>query len=391
MKNRSNARSHYIIILLFFTLVLSSCILPTFGLSTPSQIPPLTGTETPSTGIEPATSALQIYFTDPYALRAKDYKGGPDEILAAAIGQAHLSVDMAAYNLNLWSIRNALIRAHKRGLVVRMVMESDNMDSQEVQQIKDAGIPVIGDQQEGLMHNKFVVIDRAEVWTGSMNFSIGGAYRDDNNLLCIRSAEVAQDYTSEFEEMFLRQLFGPDILADTPYPKVTIAGTPVEIYFSPDDKVAKRIIALIQRAQESINFMAYNFTSNDIGNAIIQQAQAGVSVAGVMDENQVTSSQGTEYDTFKQAGLDVRLDGNQNGLMHHKVIIIDQKIVITGSYNFTASAEGTNDENVLIIFSPQAAEKFMEEFQRMYARAQEPPAEPTSVEPTFAPTATLSP
>lgn len=381
MKNWSFARSHYCVILLFITLVLSSCVLPSFGLNTTSQNPPLTVTE-PSTDISPATNALQIYFTDPYAPRAKNYRGGPDEILATAIDQARLSVDIAAYNLNLWSIRDALIHAHKRGLVVRMVMESDNMDSQEVQQIKDAGIPVIGDQQEGLMHNKFVVIDRSEVWTGSMNLSIGGAYRDNNNLLCIRSGQVAEDYTSEFEEMFLRHLFGPDVLADTPFPKATIEGIPVEVYFSPDDKVAKRILALIQGAQESINFMMYTFTSNDIGNAVMQQAQAGVSVAGVMDDTQVTSSQGTEFDPFKQAGLDVRLDGNQDGLMHHKVMIIDQKIVITGSYNFTASAEESNDENVLIIFSPEVAAKFMQEFQRVYGQAQEPLAEPTSVEPT---------
>ncbi len=118
-------------------------------------------------------------------------------------------------------------------------------------------------------------------------------------------------------------------------------GTPIEIYFSPDDKAEARIVALIQNAQESINFLAYAFTSNDIGDAIMQKAQAGISVAGVMDGGQVTASQGTEYDPFMQAGLDVRLDGNQIGLMHHKVIIIDRAIVITGSYNFTASAEET--------------------------------------------------
>jgi phosphatidylserine/phosphatidylglycerophosphate/cardiolipin synthase-like enzyme len=288
---------------------------------------------------------------------------------------------VAAYNFNLWSLRDALIHAHQRGVVVRMVMESDNMDSREVQQIKDAGIPVIGDQQEGLMHNKFVVIDRSEVWTGSMNFTVSGAYKDNNNFICIRSVKAAEDYTREFEEMFINRLFGPDAIVDTPYPKLTIDGTPVEVYFSPDDKIAVRIMALIQNAQENINFIAYNFTSNDIGNAIMKQAQAGISVAGVMDDSQVTSSQGTEYDPFKQAGLDVRLDGNQDGLMHHKVIIIDRQIVITGSYNFTASAEDSNDENVVIIFSPEVAEKFMEEFQRVYEYAQQPLAEPTSVSP----------
>ena len=371
MRNMSIARSLIAIVLLFFSLILSSCVFPTMGLKTPSQIPPVTVTE-PTTIIGSATSVLQIYFTDPTAQRAKDYEGGPDENLAAAINQARLSVDLAAYSFNLWSIRDALIHAHQRGVVVRMVMESDNMDSQEVQQIKDAGIPIIGDQHEGLMHNKFVVIDRSMVWTGSMNFTVGGTYRDNNNFVRIQSSKVAENYSSEFEEMFTHHLFGPDVITNTPDPNLTIDETTFEIYFSPDDKVAARIVALIQGAQESINFMAYVFTSNDIGNAIIQQAQVGVSVAGVMDASQATSSQGSEYDPFKQAGLDVRLSGNQDGLMHHKVIIIDRKIVITGSYNFTASAEESNDENVVIIFSPVVAAKYMEEFQHVYEQAQQP-------------------
>ena len=120
-----------------------------------------------------------------------------------------------------------------RGVVVRMVLESDNMDNEEIQQIQDAGISIIGDQHEGLMHNKFIVIDRSEVWTGSMNFTASGVYKDNSNLIRIRSKKVAEDYTNEFEKMFVDGLFGPDRSANTPNPKLTIDGTPVEIYFSP--------------------------------------------------------------------------------------------------------------------------------------------------------------
>jgi len=151
----------------------------------------------------------------------------------------------------------------------------------------------------------------------------------------------------------------------------------MEVYFSPDDQAEARIQALIQNAKISINFMAYAFTSNPIGDAILQKAQEGVSVAGVMDGGQVATGQGSEYDPFMQAGLDVRLDGNQAGLMHHKVIIIDQAIVVTGSYNFTASASDTNDENVVIIYNSVIARKYMEEFQRVYAQAPEPEMLPT--------------
>jgi len=346
---------------------------PTYGLLSilllviSSCVPTIDGPVATDAAI-PATTqgmAFHVYFTDPTSPNASKYEGGPDQPLAHAIDAARFSVDMAAYSLNLWSIRDALIHANQRGVKVRMVMESDNMDVQEVQDLKDAGIPIIGDQREGLMHNKFMVIDKSEVWTGSLNFTVSGTYKDNNNLIRIQSSEVAEAYTCEFNEMFDEDLFGTDTGSTTPYPPLTINGTPVEIYFSPDDGVAERIIDLINGAQESIYFMAYTFTSQDIGTAIIERAHAGVSVAGVMDTDQILSNQGTEYDKFMQSGLDIRKDGNK-GLMHHKVIIIDQKIVITGSYNFTKSAEISNDENIVIIFSPDVATQYLQEFQKVY-------------------------
>jgi len=330
----------------------------------PTEVPP-----TPRVTAVALPGWLAIHFTNSSAPGAADYQGGPDEQLAAAIDGARLSIDMAAYSLNLWSIRDALLRAERRGVVIRMVMESDNMDEPEVQALIDAGIPVLGDQREGLMHDKFVVIDRSEVWTGSMNYTVGGGYYDDNNLVRIRSVQAAENYTAEFDEMFVEHLFGQDVLAATPHPRLTIDGTPVEIYFSPDDGVAARILELLQGAQESIYFMAFSFTSDELAQALLERAGAGITVAGAMDDSQVASNEGTEYDPFLQAGLDVRLDG-EDGLMHHKVIIIDGRIVITGSYNFTASAEEYNDENVVIIFSEAAAVEFLREFERVHQRMQ---------------------
>jgi phosphatidylserine/phosphatidylglycerophosphate/cardiolipin synthase-like enzyme len=78
---------------------------------------------------------------------------------------------------------------------------------------------------------------------------------------------------------------------------------------------------------------------------------------------------GTEYDLFKQAGLNVFLDGNE-GQMHHKTMIIDERIVITGSYNFSRSAETRNDENLIVIYNEDIANFYMQEFQRVYQLAQ---------------------
>ena len=88
-----------------------------------------------------------------------------------------------------------------------------------------------------------------------------------------------------------------------------------------------------------------------------------------MEAEQVASNVGTEYDAFRAAGLDVHLDGN-SGQMHHKVMIIDDQIVIMGSYNFTASAEKANDENLIVIYNTDIASQYLREFKRVYALAQ---------------------
>ena len=171
--------------------------------------------------------------------------------------------------------------------------------------------------------------------------------------------------------MFRENLFGPGARPATTNHDFKVGGIQVEIYFSPEDDVAAHLLSLIQEAQESIHFMAYSFTSNSLGNAILQRLADGLTVAGVMDDSQVKSNQGTEYDPFKQAGMDVRRDGNA-GQMHHKVIIIDQSIVITGSYNFSSNAQEQNDENVVIIRDAKIAAEYMAEFKLVYNQAQKP-------------------
>jgi phosphatidylserine/phosphatidylglycerophosphate/cardiolipin synthase-like enzyme len=122
---------------------------------------------------------------------------------------------------------------------------------------------------------------------------------------------------------------------------------------------------LLSSAEESIYFLAYSFTSNDLGAIVREKNKAGLTIQGVMDEEQVSSNQGTEYDPFLQAGVDVRIDGIE-GLMHHKVFVIDGKIVAFGSYNFSQSAEISNDENLIIIYNEAIAQQFLLEFQRVW-------------------------
>lgn len=320
---------------------------------------------TTSSGLE---NWYGVFFTNPDRPESGS-REAPDQILAAAIDQARLSVDIASYDFDLPSLRDALLRAQHRGVTVRMVVDSDNRDEETVQTLILERIPVLGDRREGLMHNKFIIIDRVEVWSGSMNFTINGVYHNNNNLIRIRSSRLAEDYLAEFDEMFVDDQFGPSSPANTPYPRLSINGTNLEVYFSPDDGTAAHLVDLIGSAKESIYFLAYSFTADNLADAMLASAKSGVTVMGVFEDLQYRSNTGTEFDRLRTNGVQVRLDGNPYS-MHHKVIIIDQGIVATGSYNFSASAEKSNDENTLILYSPEIASLYLAEFERVYNEAQ---------------------
>jgi phosphatidylserine/phosphatidylglycerophosphate/cardiolipin synthase-like enzyme len=366
--------------LLLFLLV--SCNLPAG--TPPVPTPTVAGTNTTETpaaapqlspvpvqlrvGRGIAGSWFEIYFTDPNSPQASLGVGGVDGPLGSAIDSARSSIDAAIYALTLNTIRSALLRAHSRGVQVRLVMENANVGGTDPQALIEAGIPVVIDSADGVMHNTFLVIDRSEVWTGSADLTNASIYKAENNLLRIRSEAVAEDYTKEFEEMFVDKKFGADIVAATPYQHVNIEGTNVSVYFAPDDDVQVALIDLISQAKKSIYFMAESFTASKLAEAIRLQAASGVTVKGVMDASGVTASSLSEFGNFRNAGIEVRksLDA---GEMRNNVLIIDEHLVMVGSYNFTTSAQNRNDENILILDNPFIAAEFLAQFQQIFDQA----------------------
>lgn len=322
----------------------------------------------PVAATEVQPDLIWVFFSNPHADSAGGFQGGPDEPLADAITAARLSVDVAAYDLNLYDIRDALIAARQRGLQVRMVVEGDNLGNEAIPQLIAAGIPIVSDKSSDTMHDKFVIIDRYQVWTGSMNYTVSDAYGNRNNLVALSSTRLALNYETEFNEMFLQRRFGPSSPADTPFPQLAINGHQVETYFSPEDDTIGHLLALVNGAKTSVYFLAFSLTSDELAAALIAAQERGVEVRGVLDDSQAISNPGAEYDKLRVAGVDVRLDG-EVGSMHDKVLIIDGEIVVTGSYNFSANAERSNDENTLIIHDEEIATTYLEEFLRIWELA----------------------
>ena len=312
-------------------------------------------------------SEIAVYFSRVYRHRPDEARADRESIdrqLVALLQRAERSIDAALHELDSATIAAALVRAHRREVTVRLVTDDSYLEEGPLLQVREAGVPVVGDDRRALMHNKFIVVDRRWVWTGSFNTTDNGAYKNNNNAVLIDSERLAANYIREFEEMFSEHRFGPRSPADTPYPLVQLDNVLVENYFAPEEAVTEEIVAELGDAQRSIHFLAFSFTSDEIGEAMVERFQQGVEVQGVFERRQNRAPY-SEYYRMEPLGIEVREDCNPWN-MHHKVIIIDHETVITGSFNFSANAARSNDENILIIHSSEVARQFESEFRRLY-------------------------
>lgn len=312
-----------------------------------------------------------IYFTDPACPPDAERMDGVDSLIADDLLAATEQVDIAAFEIASEPIVEALIALEARGIPVRIATDEDYGDNSAVRRLRRNGLSVVEDKRGGFMHNKFVVIDNKTVWTGSMNFTSSGAHCNNNAMVRLVSAEIAANYTAELTEMVEDRRFGPRSPNVTPNPAVVIGDVVIENYFAPEGKIAPIVAEKIRSAENEILFLAFSFTQNDIGGAMLEAAERGVPVRGVFETIGAEST--TSFYPYlageNTRDIAVRLDGNPN-IMHHKAIIIDGETTIFGSYNFTDSANSSNDENVLIVRDPEFASYFIEEFEAVWDEAQ---------------------
>ena len=181
--------------------------------------------------------------------------------------------------------------------------------------------------------------------------------------------ELAAAYQDEVAQM-LAGRFGTAKARRESIPQFRIGTARLQGLFAPQDGAAKYLLARIAAAKRSIRVLAFSFTSALMIDTLLERARAGVQVQVVL-ESQNATGQNAAFARLREAGLDVLLDGNCYN-MHHKMLVIDEQTVITGSYNFTNSAERSNDENTVIVDDRDLAAAFTVEFGRVYAQALNP-------------------
>jgi phosphatidylserine/phosphatidylglycerophosphate/cardiolipin synthase-like enzyme len=146
----------------------------------------------------------------------------------------------------------------------------------------------------------------------------------------------------------------------------TQPGISIETFFTPKDEITPIIVKLIDSSQHTLDIAAFSFSHRDIAKAIIRAHERGVRVRFVMDYTQSRLTTCRAIDLI-EAGIEVRTR-HRRGFQHNKYIVIDQAVVITGSFNFSPASEAFNTENVLVIRkAPDVVTAFVADFETISA------------------------
>ncbi len=141
---------------------------------------------------------------------------------------------------------------------------------------------------------------------------------------------------------------------------VFLSSAPSQVYFSPQGGCTEAIVNTIDQAKQSIFVQAYSFTSQPIAYALIRAHNRKTNVIIIVDKSQLTAKS-SKLPNVKGAGIETYVD-KVHSIAHNKIIIIDEHIVINGSFNFTAAAEYKNAENLLIVDSKELARQYLNNF-----------------------------
>ncbi len=304
-----------------------------------------------------------------------------NDTVATWILSAQHTLDVAAYNLNDQTIIAAINDAAANGTQIRWIYEGQNANT-GLGALTDE-IPTIArtDGEGSGMHNKFIIGDAgytesAFVLTGSTNLTTGNMVQDLNNVIVFEDQSLARAYTIEFEEMWgsngptpdvSNAKFGSDKTWNTPVDFI-IGDSPVELYFSPTDGTTNAIKGEIEAADSEFEFALLVMTRDDLGEAIADLGQSFfVNPIGAIEQINTT---GSEYDNLLSSGVQVYAH-NVSPDLHHKYAIVDHAspgsdpVVITGSHNWSSSAENVNDENTVIVHDARVANLYHQEFRGM--------------------------
>jgi phosphatidylserine/phosphatidylglycerophosphate/cardiolipin synthase-like enzyme len=318
-----------------------------------------------------------------------------EQVILEFIDQAQASLDIAVQELDSDVISQAILDARWRGVSVRVFLEHaylqtdltaddiarigdgpERLDAQWVEsrpnpQFKTnrdilaallrTDIEVHSDFNQEIFHQKFVIRDyrgrkqpTSALLTGSTNFTNTDTHSNLNHVVIFNDDRICKDYMVEFEQM--RQgSFGRQRLGEVPK-AYNLDGVPVKVLFAPDHAPELEIMKQINKCDQRLDFAIFTFSgSSGIDDSLIMAKQAGRTVRGAIDPSQGRFGWApTRW--LHEAGVELFLPRQEAPFrkLHHKLMVIDDAIVVAGSFNYTGVANDYNDENIFVLGSPHA-------------------------------------
>lgn len=292
--------------------------------------------------------------------------------IISRIDDVDSTLDIAMYNATNDVIIAAVIRAAQRGVHVRYITDDETSNSALDGVFQ---FPILYRSGDGIMHNKFIIGDadsneNAWLWTGSTNFSGTQLSSDPNHAIVFHHKVMAQNYKSEFDELWGA---GPnhtgsragELKSDNTCHEFQFGVTYIESYFSPSDETNCHIIEALRTADHHIEVGLLLLTKEDIVDELINLHQDGIDIRLIVDDEESSSN---ALSRLQQAGIQTAIH-DLSPIFHHKYAILDEgfpdsdPMVITGSHNWTFSADNINDENTLIVHDQSFANIFRQEFE----------------------------
>lgn len=328
-----------------------------------------------------------------YDSRGYDWTGLPayiftdQEALAKpivdAIGRAQKTLDVALYNLQIDATVEAMVKAKQRGVRVRVLFDAAHVYPQAGKQIQDvinSGIEtraMNGRGGTGAMHCKYALLDGTLLQTGSANWSGFAESFSYENIMFVSDPDILAGYGKDFEWMWAqaKPAGQPGAAAARPTPpptdptlNVNFNGTALPDYsFSPRGGTEANIVKAVDAARSSVDLAMFTFTSQPIMDAMKRAAGRGVKVRLMLFSGQKFPF----FKDAKTARIELRMkDGRkEQGQMHNKFAVLDRKLLINGSFNWTQTAEDANTENTIFTMQPAYVGPYQAQFENLYQTA----------------------
>lgn len=369
---------------------------------------------------------VQLYVNAPGSRPENEQDRYPSEILVSAIDRAQVTLDACVYGFSKQNVIDAVVRAHYRGVRVRVVGDARHFSYGErgYRAMQEHRIPMQVGNQFHIMHNKFFVIDDRFTFVGTGNITTTGFTKNDNNWMMIDSQQVSADFGDEFDQMFSGRFSSSKIEKENGK-LYQVGDTQIELYFSPQEDAMGKILAELDAADTSVHFQIFAFTKDQVGSRFVRKhrefnklneqdgtldlpvidphskwaewppSDAGATernrkVVGILDKSQLHGN-GQYHEGYRliSNAVPMRIDANDNsytpgdyqaggGRLHTKTMILDYGTpnarVLTGSFNWSSAATIANDEVLLVLRGERIVNEYMKVWRELWNNARELPA-----------------